>query len=82
MDCFRSAPLVFKKGLAPHLFTHPAEKIIGDTSVGIETRSRKQFQSLEQGHVSLLSSIEPKNFDQASQDVSWTKRYGRRNQSN
>lgn len=42
---------------------HPAEQIIGDEDAGVETRSRKQFQSPEQGHVSLLSKIEPNNFD-------------------
>jgi len=52
---------------------HPAEQIIGDEGAGVETRSRKQLQSPEQWHVSLLSTIEPKNFDQASQDKSWTK---------
>ncbi len=30
-------------------------------------------QPSEQGHISLLSIIEPKNFDQASQDKSWNK---------
>ena len=52
---------------------HPAEQIIGNEDAGVETRRRKQCQSPEQGHISLLSKIEPKNFDQASRDESWTK---------
>ena len=52
---------------------HPAEQIIGDEDAGVETRRWKQFQSPEQGHISLLSKIEPKDFDQASRDKGWTK---------
>ena len=52
---------------------HPTDQIIGDEDAGVETRRRKQFQSPEQGHISLLSKIEPKDFDQASRDKSWTK---------
>ena len=52
---------------------HPADQIIGDENAGVETRSGKKIQSPEQGHVSFLSKIEPKNFYQASQDESWTK---------
>ena len=38
---------------------YPPEQIIGRKSAGVETRSRKQSLTLEQGCFSLLSTVEP-----------------------
>ena len=39
----------------------------------METRSRKQSLTPEQGHFSLLSTVEPSSFEEASNDKSWVK---------
>ncbi len=43
---------------------HPADQIIGDSSVGVGTRRRNQLQSPSQEHKSLISTIEPSNYEQ------------------
>jgi hypothetical protein len=40
---------------------------------GIETRRSKQAHTLEQRHLSLLSTIEPSNFEEANNDEHWIK---------
>ena len=52
---------------------HPPEQIIGSKSAGVETRRRKKSLTLEQGHFSLLSTVEPSSFEEASNDKSWVK---------
>ena len=47
---------------------HPLDTIIGDISRGAQTRSR--LTSFCE-HFSFLSSIEPKNIDEALNDVDW-----------
>ena len=44
---------------------HPPDQIIGNTSNGVETRRRKQVQTPEQLHLSLLLIIEPKDVEEA-----------------
>ena len=52
---------------------HPSNQITGDKSTGVETRRRKQGQTLEQAHLSLLSIIHPKNVEEAKRDECWIK---------
>ena len=52
---------------------HPLEQIIGDRSNGVKTRRRKQVQTLEQVHLSLLSIVEPRNVEEAKRDKHWIK---------
>ena len=52
---------------------HPLEQIIGDRSAGVETRRRRQAQTPEQGHFSLLSTVEPSNFEEARNGEHWIK---------
>jgi hypothetical protein len=52
---------------------HPLEQIIGDKNAGIETRGRKQACTPEQRHLSLLSTVEPNNFEEANNDEHWIK---------
>ena len=52
---------------------HPLEQIIGSKSAGVETRSRKKNLTPEQGHFSLLSTVEPSSFEEASNDKFWVK---------
>ena len=47
---------------------HPLDTIIGDISRGVQTRSR--LASFCE-HFSFVSSIEPKNIDEALKDVDW-----------
>ena len=46
----------------------PLEHIIGDKSVGMETRRRRQVHTLEQVHFPLLSTVEPSSFEEARND--------------
>ena len=39
----------------------------------METRRRKQVQTLEQVHLSLLSIVEPNNFEEAKSNKHWIK---------
>ena len=52
---------------------HPLEQIIGDRSTGVETRRRKQIQTPEHLHLSLLSIVEPKYVEEAKRDKHWIK---------
>jgi hypothetical protein len=45
---------------------HPSAQIIGNKDAGVETR--RKICSLEQTHLALLSTIEPKCFEEASKD--------------
>jgi hypothetical protein len=47
---------------------HPLDSIIGDISIGVQTRPR--LASLYE-HFSFVSSIEPKKIDEALKDVNW-----------
>ena len=47
---------------------HPLDTIIGDISRGVQTRSR--LASFCE-HFLFVSSIEPKNIDEALKDVNW-----------
>jgi hypothetical protein len=50
---------------------HPSDQIIGNKDTGVETRRR--ICSLEQTHLSLSSTIEPKFFEEANKDGFWNK---------
>ena len=50
---------------------HPSDQIIGNKDAGVETRRR--IRSLEQIHLALLSTIEPKFFEEATKDEFWNK---------
>jgi hypothetical protein len=45
---------------------HPSDQIIGIKDVGVETI--RIIRSPEQKHLSLLSTIEPRNFEEANKD--------------
>jgi hypothetical protein len=50
---------------------HPSDQIIGNKYAGVETR--RKICSPEQTHLTLLSTIEPKCFEEASKDEFWNK---------
>jgi hypothetical protein len=50
---------------------HPSYQIIRNKDQGVETRRR--FQSREIEHLTLLSTVEPSNFEEASRDELWIK---------
>jgi hypothetical protein len=50
---------------------HPSEQIIGNKYVGVETRRR--VCSPKQQNLTLLSTIEPRSFEEASKDEHWVK---------
>jgi hypothetical protein len=50
---------------------HPSNHIIGNKDSGVETRRR--IHSPEQTHLELLSTIEPKCFEEANKDEFWNK---------
>ena len=39
----------------------------------METRRRRKAQTLEKVHLSLLSTVEPSNFEEAKNDEHWIK---------
>jgi FtsZ-interacting cell division protein YlmF len=45
---------------------HPSDQIIGNKDAGVETR--RKIRSPEQTHLALLSTIEPKCFEEANKD--------------
>jgi hypothetical protein len=51
--------------------THPLDHIIGNKDAGVETRRKNR--SPEQTHLTLLSTIEPNCFEEASKDKYWNK---------
>jgi hypothetical protein len=53
------------------LKNHPLDHIIGNKDAGVETRRR--IHSLEQQHLTLLSTIQPSNFEEARKDEHWVK---------
>ena len=46
---------------------HPESQIIGDKNKGVQTR-RKLIKASEQSQIAFLSMMEPKNFEEASED--------------
>ena len=52
---------------------HPPEQIIGDKSAGMETKRRRQVHTPKQVHLSLLSTVEPRIFEEAKNDEHWIK---------
>ena len=52
---------------------HPQKHIIWDKSVEMETKIRRQVQTLEQGNFSLLFIVEPNSFEEARNDEHWIK---------
>ena len=52
---------------------HPPDQIIGDKRIEVETRRRKQGQTPEQAHLSLMSVIEPNNVEEEKMDECWIK---------
>jgi hypothetical protein len=50
---------------------HPSDQIIGNKDARVETR--RKISSPEQTHLSLLSTIEPNCFEEASKDEFWNK---------
>jgi hypothetical protein len=51
---------------------HPTSQIIGEKDKGVQTR-RRLIKDTEQSHISFISMVEPKNFNEASKDVNWLK---------
>ena len=49
---------------------HPEDQIIGDKSVGVQTR-RQLAEETEEVYLALLSQIEPKKFEEANKDKNW-----------
>jgi hypothetical protein len=50
---------------------HPSGQIIGNKDARVETR--RKIRSPEQTHLTLLSTIEPNCFEEASKDKFWNK---------
>ena len=50
---------------------HPSDQIIGNKDARVETR--RKIHSLEQTHLTLLSTIEPNCFEEANEDEFWNK---------
>jgi hypothetical protein len=50
---------------------HPSYQIIGNKYAGVETRRR--ICSLEKQHLTLLSTVELRNFEEDSRDELWIK---------
>jgi len=50
---------------------HPSEQIIENKDVGVETRRR--ICSPEQQHLTLLSTVERRIFEEAKKDEKWVK---------
>ena len=51
---------------------HPKSQIIGYKNEGVKTR-RKLLKESKQSHIAFLSMLEPKNFNEASEDKNWIK---------
>jgi hypothetical protein len=51
---------------------NPASKIIGEKDKGVQTK-RKLIKNTEQSHISFISMMKPKNFNEASNDDHWVK---------
>jgi hypothetical protein len=49
---------------------HPRSQIIGEKDKGVQTR-RKIIKNTEQSHISFISMLEPKNFNEDSKDDHW-----------
>ena len=50
---------------------HPSDQIIENKDAGVETRIK--IHSLEETHLTLLSTIEPNCFEEANKDEFWNK---------
>jgi FtsZ-interacting cell division protein YlmF len=51
---------------------HPESQIIGEKDKGVQIR-RRIIKDTEQSHMAFISMVEPKNFNEASEDVNWLK---------
>jgi hypothetical protein len=51
---------------------HPEKQIIGDMNKGVQTK-RQLIKDSEQSHISFLSMIEPKNFDEVNKHDDWIR---------
>jgi hypothetical protein len=51
---------------------HPESQIIGEKDKGVQTR-RRIIKDTEKSHISFISMVEPKNFNEANKDVNWLK---------
>ena len=49
---------------------HPKDQIIGDKSVGVQTR-RQLAEQTKEVYLVMLSQIEPNNFDEAIKEKNW-----------
>ena len=69
VDVPQPPPQVVDRRNSPLLQAHPQDLIIGSPSKGVMTRSQKLASFIE--HHSFVSSIEPKNVEEALQDSDW-----------
>jgi FtsZ-interacting cell division protein YlmF len=51
---------------------HLESQIIGEKDKGVQTK-RRIIKDTEQSHMAFISMVEPKNFNEASEDVNWLK---------
>jgi hypothetical protein len=69
VDAPQPSPQVVDRRHLPLLQAHPQDLIIGSPTKGIMTRSQKLASFIE--HHSFVSCLEPKNVDEALQDLDW-----------
>jgi hypothetical protein len=51
---------------------HPTSQIISEKDKGVQTR-RRIIKDTEQSHIAFISMVEPKTFNEASEDENWLK---------
>ena len=51
---------------------HPESQIIGEKDKGVQTK-RRIIKDNEKSHISFISMVELKNFNESSEDVNWLK---------
>jgi FtsZ-interacting cell division protein YlmF len=51
---------------------HPKSEIIGEKDKGVQPR-RRIIKDTKQSHMAFISMVEPKDFNEASEDVNWLK---------
>jgi FtsZ-interacting cell division protein YlmF len=49
---------------------HPESQIIGEKDKGVQTR-RRIIKDIDKSHISFISMVEPKKFNEASKDINW-----------
>ena len=69
VDAPQPRPQVVDRRNLPLLQAHPQDLIIGSPSKGVMTRSQKLASFIE--HYSFVSCVEPKNVEEALQDLDW-----------